>query len=257
MHNDIAVEIIDCFTYNQRKGTNHNGKRDFYALAYRADSQSKYLYDGKTVTAPCGAVVFVPSGVEYTTVSKQGRIYAVHFKIFNHSYHDIEVMDTENSQKNSELFLKILDIWAKKEAGYKYKTAGIFYKILSEMQNIGQHEKHGELAIACSEYLSAKFSDAGLTISRVASMLYVSDAYLRKKFREYYGMSPKQYLTERRIEFAKYLIEIDCFTQSEIAERCGFSGVKYFRTAFKKLTGKSVGQYKRKQVFYSNSKPET
>ncbi len=244
MHNNIAIEIIDCFTYNQPNGTKYNSKRDYCALAYRADTDSKYIFDGKALTAPKGAVVFVPSDVAYSTMSRQGKIYAVHFKILNHTYKDIEVVDIENSTKSCEMFLKILEVWNKKERGYQYKAASIFYEILSYTKNTVEQQNQNDLAAICAEYLSDHFADSSLTIDSVAAGQFVSGSYLRKKFQERYGISPRQYLTNRRIEFAKYLIEIDCFSQDEIAERCGFSCVKYFRTAFKKLTGKSVGQYK-------------
>ena len=244
MHNDIAVKIIDCFTYKQKSGARDNAKRDFCALAFRSDTAGRYVYYGKTLTAPCGAVVFVPSGIEYSTSSKRGKIYAIHFKIMNYSYRDIEILDMKNSEYLRNMFIKAIDVWEKKERGYRYKATSIFYEILSTLDRVGENQEGG-LASEAREYISTHFSDSELTIKEVAEKMYVSEAYLRKKFHEVYNTSPKEYLTKRRIEFAKYLIETNYFSQSEMAERCGFSSVKYFRTAFKAKCKITVSEYKK------------
>ena len=51
------------------------------------------------------------------------------------------------------------------------------------------------------------------------------------------------YLDTLRINYAKSLLEAGYFSQKEIAARCGFLDVGYFRTMFKKKTGKSMKQY--------------
>jgi AraC-like DNA-binding protein len=61
-------------------------------------------------------------------------------------------------------------------------------------------------------------------------------------------MSPKQYLDDVRIEHAKVLLESAYYTQAEIAARCGFDDVKYFRTAFKHHTGKTPGAYMKEHL---------
>jgi len=46
-----------------------------------------------------------------------------------------------------------------------------------------------------------------------------------------------------RVNYAKSLLETGYFSQKEIAARCGFLDVGYFRTMFRKKMGKSMKQY--------------
>ena len=47
----------------------------------------------------------------------------------------------------------------------------------------------------------------------------------------------------RLIEYAKELLRSGYYKTREIAEMSGFSDVKYFRTAFKKRFGITVGEF--------------
>ena len=94
-----------------------------------------------------------------------------------------------------------------------------------------------------AEYMKQNIFNPDLTIDSLAKRANVSSAQYRRKFRDIYGASPKQYLDSLRFNYAKSLLETGYFSQKEIAFRCGFSDVVYFRTAFKKETGKSVKEY--------------
>ena len=76
-----------------------------------------------------------------------------------------------------------------------------------------------------------------------AKQACVSPAYYRREFNRVYGTSPKEYFDALRIQYAKSLLETGYFSQKEIAMRCGFADVAYFRTVFKRKIGKSIRQY--------------
>ena len=94
-----------------------------------------------------------------------------------------------------------------------------------------------------AEYIKQNFYNPEISIDGIAKRANVSPAQYRRKFRQLYGKSPKEYLDSLRFDYAKSLLETGYFSQKEIAFRCGFSSVEYFRTAFKKETGKSIKEY--------------
>lgn len=87
--------------------------------------------------------------------------------------------------------------------------------------------------------------DQPITIEMLAHKCYLSPNYLSKAFRSQVGMSPRQYLTRKRLEEARKLL---CSTQlpvQEISMRTGFGDVNYFIRQFKLSYGKTPKQYKR------------
>ena len=77
----------------------------------------------------------------------------------------------------------------------------------------------------------------GIDISSLYGLNY------RREFNRVYSCSPKAYLDTLRIQYAKSLLETGYFSQKEIAQRCGYTDVGYFRTVFKKKIGKSIKAY--------------
>ena len=85
--------------------------------------------------------------------------------------------------------------------------------------------------------------DQPITIDMLADQCYLSPGYLSKTFRSQVGMSPRQYLTSKRLEEARKLL---CSTQcsiQEISMRTGFGDVNYFIQQFKTHYGQTPKQY--------------
>jgi LacI family transcriptional regulator len=86
----------------------------------------------------------------------------------------------------------------------------------------------------------------GITVEQVVTHAHASRSQLEKKFRHYLGRSPQAEI--RRVQVAKIrqlLIETD-FPLKRIAELTGFEYVEYMCVLFKRLTGDSPGNYRRK-----------
>lgn len=86
-----------------------------------------------------------------------------------------------------------------------------------------------------------------ISISEIAEKNYVSVSYVKALFRRYAGTSPKNYYTNLRIYEASKLLEKDESVKS-ISERMKFSSPNYFSSFFKKYTGLTPVQYKKKII---------
>lgn len=73
---------------------------------------------------------------------------------------------------------------------------------------------------------------------------YAED-YIRKLFREKYGVPPLKYLTRIRMEHACFLLEIykGSLSMAEVAEKCGYEDYIYFSKTFKAHKGMSPREY--------------
>jgi AraC family transcriptional regulator len=82
------------------------------------------------------------------------------------------------------------------------------------------------------------------TVARDVGMSYF---HFSRAFKQSMGMSPTNYIAERRIDRAKKLIQETDLPISEVALRSGFSSQSHFTTSFRRLAGVTPRSF-RKQM---------
>lgn len=85
-----------------------------------------------------------------------------------------------------------------------------------------------------------------ITLSMLSDLAHRNKFYLSHMFTKAYGISPINYLLERRILFSKDLLRNSNYNITEIAQRSGFSSANYFTQSFKKSTGLTPRNYRKK-----------
>ena len=94
-------------------------------------------------------------------------------------------------------------------------------------------------------YLSLHFREH-LTLSEIAAASHLSPNYLSELFRQETGKTVMQYLCELRIGYAKKLLDATGLSVTELCFACGYSSLPNFLKYFKKETGLSPLQYKKR-----------
>ena len=99
-------------------------------------------------------------------------------------------------------------------------------------------------------YSVLKYFDENFTAkqdySAVCHHFGIDRYYLCVLFKERLGVSPVEYVTQRRIELAKKLLPT--FSVSEVSTKCGFENAYYFSKVFKKVTGAPPSAYKKTEL---------
>ena len=122
-----------------------------------------------------------------------------------------------------------------------YRALSLFYRIMAEVSRPAISGATAAVRMAI-QYIDAHFCDTKLSVEAVASAAGVSESYLYQLFREAGEMSPKEYILDCRIHYACTLLKTHYYKVYEVAEKCGFSGPKYFMTVFKNRMGVSPRQ---------------
>ena len=105
--------------------------------------------------------------------------------------------------------------------------------------------------VLCKDYIDAHYNEE-LQISDVAKAVNLSVNYIYRLFKENLNMSPHDYLTSVRIQYAKkYLIETEVSTQ-EIALHLGYTNYTTFYTMFNKKMHMSPHEYRLLQTNVRN-----
>src|SRR5690606_39122363 len=86
-----------------------------------------------------------------------------------------------------------------------------------------------------------------LKLEDIAKHMNFSINYFSKKFQREMGMSFIDYLTQYRIQKAIEFLEHTDLSTEVIADRIGYQNPNYFIKVFKKITGETVTDYKRRK----------
>lgn len=85
---------------------------------------------------------------------------------------------------------------------------------------------------------------APLQVEDLRKLCSMNRAEFSARFRETFGIPPKQYLVRRRLMRAKHLLWRTRLPVKEIAQQCGFADMRFFCRSFKKSTGMTPGGYR-------------
>lgn len=83
-----------------------------------------------------------------------------------------------------------------------------------------------------------------LPVVYLAKVLHVSESNLRLRFRRDIGQSIGRYITQHRLDAARYRLRATDMNISEVAESCGFESLFAFSHFFKNATGVSPLHYR-------------
>ncbi len=94
----------------------------------------------------------------------------------------------------------------------------------------------------------------GMDLDTLSDELLISKDYLRHAFKKEYGISPMQYLIQRRLEEAKHLLDSTDLMAREIAGRCGFENEYYFSRLFRQVVGMPPTRWRKRKLHLSEEK---
>ncbi len=85
--------------------------------------------------------------------------------------------------------------------------------------------------------------DKDLSLDELSRIATMSRTYFCTIFKKFNGISPWDYITIKRVEKAIEMLKYSDNTTLDIASKCGFNSSSNFYKAFKKITGKTPGDF--------------
>lgn len=88
-----------------------------------------------------------------------------------------------------------------------------------------------------TDYIEEHLSEK-ITLASLASVCGMNRTYFCGVFKRFYGVSPFEYITVKRVEYAQELMRTTDRTRADIAGECGFSSLSNFYRALSMISGK-------------------
>jgi len=242
---NIFFQILDVLYINQGSIKTDNFGRNFEAISLRYKADSLVEYGGKSIEFSDNSIGFFPANLDYKRTSSGDTMIVIHFKTLNYTSKDIEKFIPKDYHKYRKLFEEALSIWNEKGVSYKYETASVVNRILAQFYIDNKRSNTVQDKISNSvEYIDNNCLSRDFELSRAAEKSYMSETHFRRLFKAQFGMSPKQYVINRRIKRASSLIIAGYHTLKDVASMCGYEDYKHFSVEFKKITGISPSGYR-------------
>ncbi len=115
--------------------------------------------------------------------------------------------------------------------------------LLTLLASDQEQDPHRAVVHEVAAYMQAHV-DEPLAISELARQFLMSEATLRRRFHAVFGIAPKQYLLNLRLEEAQHLLATTHFSVQEIARQLGFFDLAHFSSTFHRRFGLSPSAWR-------------
>ncbi len=121
----------------------------------------------------------------------------------------------------------------------------LFWLLETDAENDMEFHEPGEIIRPALEYIKTHFSEP-ITIRQLATEVHLSESYFMNQFQKHVGFSALEYLSHFRINQACLLLNSTAKSVMEIAMDCGFRNISNFNRQFRRITGCSPTEYRKK-----------
>ena len=122
----------------------------------------------------------------------------------------------------------------------------LFFRAEEMIQSVEQkpHVRYSRLIVRAIDYIDSHITQPS-SLSRVAKEINVSESYFSMLFKKEVGENCIAYINRKKVEAAMAMLDED-YLIYEVAEKLGFDNSNYFGKVFKKYTGLTPEQYRKK-----------
>ena len=231
----------------------HQAARGHHGILYAIEGREEYKLQNVTLYTEPGDVFYLPKSGKYDVQMFDGvcAVLCIDFETSIPVQMNAFQLRPTNPRLFFGLFAEIERCWQLKRAGWAMECMSMAYHIMAEMQRqilmkYSPSEKMEKIQPVV-DYLHQHLDDPNVRVESLAERCDFHPRYFAKMFREAYGVSPKQYLTQLRMERARELILSNRYSVSQVAQMTGFREIYHFSKVFKEENGVSPTEYNRRR----------
>ena len=255
---DAVVSEISIAIYVKPGGGRFShADRPYHGFVLNDDVSVKdYVFsDGRVMRTGENELFYLPKGSNYYVKSYSvGGCYAINFDTANEIKCDPFCIKFRNNEILLKAFKTAEKEWRSQSEIMNITAMRAVYDIIANGYNEEKREyvpdAHLQILAPALEKIVSSFCENELSISNLAECCNISEAYFRRLFEAKFGVSPKEYIIEKSIGYAKQLLETGEVTVSDTAILCGYAESAHFSREFTKRVGASPNEYKKRFVAF-------
>lgn len=244
----VVTEITDIITVPSPKGRRDEiiGRR-CYGLSFCEEGQITYTHNGRAFVSDPEHAIILPKGQSYTlSRDKTGNFALINFECSDLLCDTMMLLPVRNVESLIKAFEQMKNLFLFERN--RFKVISLFYNIIHNL-SFPDCPEHNQLLPAI-KYLENNYSSPDLTNNILAEQCHLSEVYFRRLFIKSFGITPKQYVIDARINKAKQMLTDGLLKIDAIAEACGFSSSYHFCRLFKQRTGVTPSAYAKESRLY-------
>ena len=230
----------------------------FTELFYVRDGRGEFLLEDKIYPISKDDLIIVNPHINHTEISKGTpplSYFTVGVEGVCFSFNDQKEYRIFNCRKKEAdllfYFNSLFQELDKQSEGYEKICNYLLHILILQLQRItdspfelitAQHPSK-ECAYI-NRYLDSNYSE-NISLDHLSALSHLNKYYLSHEFTKYYGISPMNYLSRKRIDVCKELLENTDYGISDIAHLVGFSSQSYLSQSFRKSCGMTAGTYRK------------
>lgn len=218
----------------------------FLQLVTRGNAQMHI--DGRTLYLRRGALVMVPPAINYTVEGDEDFAYMYITFTGERAFRLVEPFENDAGGPVFYDFEWLIEFWQNCIRRVTATNASILTEsvLLYTLSFLHAKRDGGEVPDKSKTvfdnmlvYVKNHFTDADLSLRKIADIFSYTEKYLSHLFKKNMGVNFNIYLTEMRIEYAEKCMEGGMRSVREIAEICGYYDALYFSKVFKRVKGET------------------
>ncbi|MBQ8569457.1 MAG: helix-turn-helix transcriptional regulator [Oscillospiraceae bacterium] len=231
----------------------------WHQILFSASGSGFLKYDNITKPVEEGDFFFLPAGYphEYYSEKPEWEVRWVAFDGYASAHilsrFSMTVPVIVRSRENSALekiYNKMFTAQKTDRAYGDYSCSGLIYEYIIEFHRLMDTKlnklrtERSKILEPVLDYIDENYrTDFPLTV--LAELAGITPQHLCRVFKEAMNMRPIEYLTHRRLQEAKRLLQQSELSVAEAAVQSGFPDAGYFSTVFKKKEGMTPLEYKK------------
>ncbi len=210
----------------------------------------KYSWENQSVEMQKGSLIYLPYNSKHSLqiLSEDFSFYRINFTVLDGNQEKMTFSNTpmllfsEIDLSTFEIIRKMTDLFLNSTRSFKLRS--FLFELFDAIEtnallnNLSPVEK---LITHINNNYTNKISS-----NELQKICHISPAQMYRKFKKETGLTPMAYQNKLRISKAKTLLKSDICSVGYISEILGFESIYYFSRIFKKATGVSPAEYRKK-----------